>query len=79
MCINYASGTDVANATATAAVADVVLMFVATDSEEGTDRGSLNLGSQDALIAAVAAESGCVLLCFVLVFFFWVFFAFVVG
>ena len=58
VCINYSSGADVANATATARAADVVLMFAAADSEEGTDRGSLNLGSQDALIAAVALDSG---------------------
>ena len=54
----YSDGRDFDNATATAEAADVVLVFVGTWSREGADRADLRLGSQDELIAAVAAVAG---------------------
>ena len=58
VCVHYNDGSDLATAAAAAAAADVALVFVGTSSEEGGDRGSLALGSQDALVAAVAAVAG---------------------
>ena len=53
----YSDGQDLANATATAAAADVVLVFVGTGSREGADRGDLTCG-EDALVTAVAKSAG---------------------
>lgn len=54
--VYYAPTSPASAAAALAAKADVAIVFVATDSSEGSDRTSLSLGSsQDDLVAAVAA------------------------
>uniref|UniRef100_A0A7S1CC37 Probable beta-glucosidase G n=1 Tax=Bicosoecida sp. CB-2014 TaxID=1486930 RepID=A0A7S1CC37_9STRA len=57
-CIYYADGTDVNEAAAIAAMADVAIVFAATTSSEGSDRTTLNLtsnnGQANMLIEAVA-------------------------
>jgi len=57
-CVAYDNGTDPARAAALAASVDVAVVFVATSSSEGGDRGSLSFDSNaDALVAAVAAAA----------------------
>eukprot|EP00040_Diaphanoeca_grandis_P032533 m.197263 g.197263 ORF g.197263 m.197263 type:complete len:787 (-) comp32656_c2_seq1:40-2400(-) len=58
VCVYFNDGSDVESAAKLAATADAVLIFVGTTSHEGSDRSDLSLGDQDALISAVAVESG---------------------
>ena len=56
ICVRYNDGTDLGSAAKLAASADVALVFVSTDSSEGSDRKNLNFdGNDDALVSAVAA------------------------
>lgn len=56
--VSYAEGTDLAAAGKLAGEAEVAIVFVHTDETEGDDRPDLKLpGTQDQLIAAVAAEN----------------------
>lgn len=57
-CVKYADASNISAAVALAKEADVVLVFVATSSSEGGDRGDLTLGSQDDLVKAIAKASG---------------------
>lgn len=57
-CVKYADASNISAAVALAKEADVVLVFVATSSSEGGDRGDLTLGSQDDLVQAIAKASG---------------------
>jgi hypothetical protein len=55
VCVTFDEGTDIGSATKTAAAADVAIIFIATTSHEGADRGSLSFdGNDDELVAAVA-------------------------
>jgi beta-glucosidase len=54
----FSDGSNLTNASATAAGADRVLVFVGTSSREGADRADLRLGAQDDLISAVAEAAG---------------------
>ena len=55
-CVYYADGSDVAAAAKIAAKNDVAIIFVSTDSGEGSDRSTLSLGdTANKLVAAVAA------------------------
>eukprot|EP01063_Lacrimia_lanifica_P036251 TRINITY_DN713_c6_g1_i1.p1 TRINITY_DN713_c6_g1~~TRINITY_DN713_c6_g1_i1.p1 ORF type:complete len:670 (+),score=265.77 TRINITY_DN713_c6_g1_i1:37-2046(+) len=54
--VTYNDGSNTVDAAAAAAAADVALVCVATTSSEGGDRGNLNFGTGDALVAAVAAK-----------------------
>jgi beta-glucosidase len=56
--VEYNAGDNVDDAVKLAKDADAVLVFVATSSSEGHDRGDLSLGNQDALIEAVAKVAG---------------------
>ena len=57
-CAYYDDGSDPKRAAALAAKADVAIVFVATDSSEGSDRASLHFDDgADDLIAAVAAAA----------------------
>eukprot|EP00937_MAST-01D_sp_MAST-1D-sp2_P002356 g2356.t1 len=59
VCVVYDDGSDAARASQAAAAADVAIVFVATTSHEGADRGSLSFdGGADGLVAAVAAAAG---------------------
>jgi len=54
--VTYAPSNPVSQAVALARAADIAIVFVATDSSEGSDRKNLSLGSgQDELVQAVAA------------------------
>jgi beta-glucosidase len=56
--VTYADGSDIAAAASAAASAQQAVVFVSDSETEGADRGSLELpGSQDQLIAAVAAAN----------------------
>ena len=63
VCISYDPGTDTTTAAMVAAEADIALVFVATNSNEGADRVSLSFdytsfdGNNDKLVAAVAAAN----------------------
>jgi beta-glucosidase len=58
VCVSYDAGSDTGSAAAAAAAADLAVVFVATNSHEGTDRSSLSFdGNADALAAAVAAAN----------------------
>jgi beta-glucosidase len=57
-CVKYNDGSDTAAAAALAKTADVTIVFIATDSSEGSDRRDLSFGDSDALVAAVAAAAG---------------------
>jgi beta-glucosidase len=55
LCISYNPGTNISAAARVAAAADIVVIFVATNSYEGADRDSLSFdGNSEALVAAVA-------------------------
>ena len=57
-CVYYLDGSDIQEAVSLAQNADIAIVFTATDSSEGGDRGSLSLdGDADKLIAAVAAAN----------------------
>jgi beta-glucosidase len=58
VCVNYVDGTDAAAVATASKAADIVLVFVATTSHEGSDRSDLTLGSQDAMVASLAAVAG---------------------
>merc|ERR1739848_322759 len=58
VCVRYSNGQDVNEAVKLAKAAQVVIVFAATISSEGRDREDLTLGSQDALIEAVATAAG---------------------
>lgn len=58
VCVRYSSGADPSEAADLAAKSDVAIVFVGTSSHEGSDRGNLGLGDQDALIEAVAKAAG---------------------
>eukprot|EP00966_Prymnesium_polylepis_P315679 7294162-Prymnesium_polylepis.1 len=63
-CVYYADGTDVDAAAAVAAKADVAFVFLATDSSEGGDRGSLDLdGNGDELVPAIAKAAKASAVC----------------
>ncbi len=53
----YDSGTDAAKAASMAAASDVAIVFVSQWTSEGFDRTDLSFGSQDALVASVAAAN----------------------
>jgi len=56
-CVYYDDGSDIERSAKTAAEADVAIVFVATSSSEGHDRGSLSFdGNADELVAKVAAS-----------------------
>ena len=58
VCISYEPGTNTTAAAMVAAVADIAVVFVATNSYEGADRSSLSFdGNSDELVAAVAAAN----------------------
>ncbi len=50
----YSDGSDLGEAAAVAASADVAVVVVAAFSTEGVDRTNLNFGAQDDLVYAVA-------------------------
>jgi hypothetical protein len=55
--LSYANSSSIDEAVKIAKAADVAIVFVATDSSEGSDRASLSLGTtQDNLVAAVAKQ-----------------------
>jgi len=58
VCVHYSEGLDHAEAVALATAADVTLIFGATTSSEGSDRGDLTLGDTDSLIVDVAEAAG---------------------
>jgi len=58
VCVTYLDGKDMDQVATAAKSADVVLVFVATSSHEGSDRSDLSLGDQDNMTAGVAAIAG---------------------